>query len=93
MKIIVRITDEEYTRCIKQSGAKSEAEVKIFIANLLNMNHAFELRVYKEDAYEFEVSPKKEFVSRICKFRSPINCDFCAFHSDCDEHWKEGKTE
>ena len=25
-----------------------------------------------------------------CKFRSPKNCDFCAFHSDCEEHWKEG---
>ncbi|MBO7425115.1 MAG: hypothetical protein J6U23_05505 [Clostridiales bacterium] len=25
-----------------------------------------------------------------CKFRSSINCDFCSFHSDCDEHWKEG---
>ena len=24
-----------------------------------------------------------------CKFRSQKNCDFCAFHSDCDEHWDE----
>ena len=36
---------------------------------------------------------EKEFKSRTCKFRSPINCNFCAFHSDCDEHWKEGDRE
>lgn len=28
--------------------------------------------------------------SRTCKFRSPTNCNFCAFHSDCDGYWKEG---
>ena len=33
---------------------------------------------------------EKEFKSRTCKFKSPTNCNFCAFHSDCDEHWKEG---
>lgn len=27
-----------------------------------------------------------------CKFRSQKNCDFCAFHSECDEHWKEGDS-
>lgn len=25
-----------------------------------------------------------------CKFRSEKNCDFCAFHSDCEIHWKDG---
>ena len=27
-----------------------------------------------------------------CKFRSEKNCDFCAFHSDCEIHWKEGEA-
>ena len=26
-----------------------------------------------------------------CKFRSEKNCDFCAFHSDCEIHWKDGE--
>lgn len=34
---------------------------------------------------------EEEFKSRTCKFRSPTNCDFCSFHSDCVEHWKEGE--
>lgn len=25
-----------------------------------------------------------------CKFKSEKNCDFCAFHSDCEIHWKDG---
>ena len=33
---------------------------------------------------------EEEFKKRTCKFKSPTNCDFCSFHSDCDEHWKEG---
>lgn len=36
---------------------------------------------------------EKEFKSRTCKFRSQMNCDFCSFHSDCEEHWKEGDAE
>ena len=28
-----------------------------------------------------------------CKFRSEKNCDFCAFHSDCEIHWKDGDKE
>ena len=28
-----------------------------------------------------------------CKFRSPKNCDFCSFHSDCDEHYEEGEKK
>ena len=27
-----------------------------------------------------------------CKFRNKTNCDFCAFHSDCEIHW-EGDDE
>ena len=34
---------------------------------------------------------EEDFKKRTCKFRSPTNCDFCSFHSDCDEHWKEGE--
>ncbi len=26
-----------------------------------------------------------------CKFKSEKNCDFCAFHSDCEIHWKDGE--
>lgn len=33
---------------------------------------------------------EEDFKKRTCKFKSPNNCDFCSFHSDCDEHWKEG---
>ena len=33
---------------------------------------------------------KGEKTIKRCKFRSQKNCDFCAFHSDCEEHWKEG---
>lgn len=36
---------------------------------------------------------EEEFKNRTCKFRSPKNCDFCSFHSDCDEHWKEGDAK
>lgn len=36
---------------------------------------------------------EEDFKKRTCKFRSPNNCDFCAFHSDCDEHWREGEAE
>lgn len=43
-----------------------------------------------EDAIAKCEKAEKEFKSRTCKFRSPINCDFCTFHSDCDEHWKGG---
>lgn len=43
-----------------------------------------------EDAIARCEQAEKEFNSRTCKFRSPINCDFCAFYSDCEEHWKEG---
>lgn len=46
-----------------------------------------------EDAIAKCEKAEKEFKSRTCKFRSPTNCDFCAFHSDCDEHWKEGEAE
>lgn len=51
---------------------------------------------YKAKVKELELAialceqAEKEFKSRTCKFRSPINCDFCAFHSECEEHWKEG---
>ena len=33
---------------------------------------------------------EEEFKKRTCKFKSPTNCDFCAFHSECEEHWREG---
>ena len=33
---------------------------------------------------------EEDFKKRTCKFKSPTNCDFCSFHSDCDEHWEEG---
>ena len=33
---------------------------------------------------------EEDFKKRTCKFKSPTNCDFCSFHSDCDEYWKEG---
>ena len=46
-----------------------------------------------EDAIAKCERAEKEFKNRTCKFRSPINCDLCAFHSDCEEHWKEGETE
>ena len=46
-----------------------------------------------EDAIAKCERAEKEFKSRTCKFRSPINCDFCAFHSECEEHWKEGDLE
>ena len=29
-------------------------------------------------------------LQRWCKFKSEKNCDFCAFHSDCEIHWKSG---
>ena len=54
---------------------------------------------YKAKVKELELAitlckqAEKEFKSRTCKFKSPTNCDFCAFHSDCDEHWKEGDEE
>lgn len=25
-----------------------------------------------------------------CKFKSEKNCDFCAFHSECEIRWREG---
>ena len=43
-----------------------------------------------EDAIAKCEKAEKDFKSRTCKFRSPTNCDFCSFHSECDEHWKEG---
>lgn len=46
-----------------------------------------------EDAISRCKQAEKEFKSRTCKFRSPTNCDFCAFHSDCDEHLEEGEAE
>lgn len=44
-----------------------------------------------EDAIAKCEKAEKDFKSRTCKFRSPKNCDFCAFHSECEEHWKEGE--
>lgn len=46
-----------------------------------------------EDAIAKCEQAEKEFKRRTCKFRSQINCDFCAFHSECEEHWKEGEKE
>jgi len=46
-----------------------------------------------EDAISRCEQAEKEFKSRTCKFRSPTNCNFCSFHSDCDEHWKEGEEK
>lgn len=58
------------------------------------LNSEIEAKVKElEDAITRCERAEKEFASRTCKFRSPRNCDFCAFHSDCDEHWKEGETE
>lgn len=46
-----------------------------------------------EDAIDKCERAEKEFKRRTCKFRSPNNCDFCAFHSECVERWKEGEAE
>ena len=61
------------------------------VTSKLNSENECEAKVKElEDAIAKCEQAEKEFKSRTCKFRSPINCDFCSFHSDCEEHLKEG---
>ena len=61
------------------------------VSKELNSEIEYKAKVKElEDAIAKCEKAEKDFKSRTCKFRSPTNCDFCSFHSDCDEHWKEG---
>ena len=61
------------------------------VSKELNSEIEYKAKVKElEDAIAKCEKAEKEFKSRTCKFRSPTNCDFCSFHSDCDEHLKEG---
>lgn len=46
-----------------------------------------------EDAIAKCEKAEEDFKKRTCKFRSPTNCNFCSFHSDCSEHWEEGEEK
>lgn len=64
------------------------------VTGKLNSENEYESKVKElEDAIAKCEQAEKEFKIRTCKFRSPNNCDFCAFHSECDEHWKEGDED
>ena len=64
------------------------------VSKELNSEIEYKAKVKElEDAIAKCEKAEKEFKSRTCKFRSPTNCDFCSFHSDCDEHWREGEAE
>ena len=64
------------------------------VTGKLNSEIEYKAKVKElEDAIAKCERAEKEFTSRTCKFRSQINCDFCSFHSDCNEHWKEGEDE
>lgn len=76
--------DRVFEEIMDKDGVVSANSIKEFI-----LDHVEEL------GKEYLVEEEK--VCRICadgtcKFKSAINCDFCAFHSDCEEHWKEGET-
>lgn len=61
---------------------------------VLDSKNEYEAKVKElEDAISRCEQAEKEFKSRTCKFRSQTNCDFCAFHSDCVEHWKAGEAK
>lgn len=74
--------------------AKEHRQLAEWLSELKERKTEYKAKVKElEDAIAKCVQAEKEFKSRTCKFRSPINCDFCAFHSDCNEHWKEGEAE
>lgn len=53
MNFVIRITSEECTKIIKESGAKSYTDVKNFLKQKYDIKHDFSIRVYNEDDYEF----------------------------------------
>lgn len=53
MKFVIRIPSEECTEIIKESGAKSYADIKNFLKQKYEIKHDFSIRVYNDDAYEF----------------------------------------
>ena len=63
--------------------AKAKEDVDIYEAKVKELENA----IAKCEKAE------EDFKKRTCKFRSPTNCDFCSFHSECDEHWREGEAE
>ena len=95
------INEKELVKKIKAARlidcADPEATVLEIIKNMQRMNpHPTEYEAKAkelEDAIARCEQAEEEFEKRTCKFRSPTNCGFCAFHSDCAEHWKEGEQK
>ena len=82
-------------RCIRKSiCCDEELYCADFLKERLHDETEYKAKIKElEDAISRCEQVEKEFKSRTCKFRSPTNCDFCSFHSDCEEHWKEGEAD
>lgn len=89
----IRIGDDVYVRDADGQGWHTIPAQELSKYSDMSINDVeYKAKVNElEDAIAKCEKAEKEFKSRTCKFRSPINCDFCTFHSDCDEHWKEGE--
>lgn len=55
MKFIVKISSEEFKELIKKFGSKSEEELKASIKETYDIKYDFSIRVYNDDAYDFEL--------------------------------------
>lgn len=72
----VKMTDEEIIRRLTDIRRSIVPKNKDFIRD--------------DEALTWAIECVKHASKPWCKFRSEKNCDFCAFHSDCDIHWKDG---
>jgi hypothetical protein len=54
------------------------------------LSHNTEDDMKNDEALTWAIECVKHASKPWCKFRSEKNCDFCAFHSDCEIHWKDG---
>lgn len=53
MNWVLHIPSEELDEIIKESAAKSYADIKNFLKQKYEINHDFSIRVYNGNAYEF----------------------------------------
>lgn len=82
--------DNEFPKACPKCGASMSASYRQ-VTGKLNSESEYKSKVKELEEYIAKCEKaEEEFKKRTCKFRSPTNCDFCSFHSDCEEHWKEG---
>ena len=53
MRFVICISDEEYSKIIKECGAKSHADVKNFLKQKYEISRDFSIWIYDNDNYEF----------------------------------------